>query len=80
VLAPQPFEDPLGRALVVNLGIEGGLQVWVASDTIVVLGFACVGMSIGQMIRLRLSPAAFSIRLFAALLFLDLYLVACSVV
>ena len=27
VLAPQPFEDSLGRALAVNVGIEGRLQV-----------------------------------------------------
>jgi hypothetical protein len=44
--------------LAVNVGIEGGLQVSMASDTIIALGLGCVGMWIGQMIRLRLSPAA----------------------
>lgn len=67
-------------ALAVNVGIEGGLQVSKASDTIVALGLACVGMWIGQMIRLRLSPAAFRGWFFAALMLLGLYLVARSVV
>jgi len=67
-------------ALAVNVGIEGGLQISKASDTIVALGLACVGMWIGQMIRLRLSPTAFRGWFFAALLLLGLYLVARSVV
>ena len=57
-------------ALAVNVGIEGGLQVSMASDTIVALGLACVGMWAGQVIGLRLSPAAFRGWFFAALLLL----------
>lgn len=67
-------------ALAVNVGIEGGLQVSMASDTIVALGLACVGMWIGQVIRLRLSPAAFRLGFFAALMLLGLYLVVRTVV
>jgi uncharacterized membrane protein YfcA len=67
-------------ALAINVGIEGGLQVSMSSDTIVALGLACAGMWIGQVIRLRLSPAAFHTWFFAALLLLGLYLVVRSVV
>jgi uncharacterized membrane protein YfcA len=65
-------------ALAVNVGLEGGLRVSMASDTIVALGLACVGMWVGQIIRLRLSPAAFRRGFFAALLLLGLYLAARS--
>lgn len=61
-------------ALAVNVGIEGGLQVSMAGETIVALGFACTGMLIGQSIRLRLSPAAFRRWFFVGLLLLGLYL------
>ena len=64
----------------VNVGIEGGLQVSMASDTIVALELACVEIWIGQVIRLRLSLAAFRGWFFSALLLLGLYLVARSVV
>jgi len=67
-------------ALAVNVGVEGGLQVSMGSDTILALGFAFVGMWIGQVIRLRLSPAAFRGWFFAALLLLGLYLIVRSVV
>lgn len=66
-------------ALAVNVGIEGGLQVSMASDTIVALGLACIGMWIGQVIRLRLSPPAFRRGFFTALLLLGLYLALRSV-
>jgi uncharacterized membrane protein YfcA len=67
-------------ALAVNVGIEGGLQVSMASDMIVALALACVGMWIGQAIRLRLSPAAFRRGFLAALLLLGLYLAVRSLV
>jgi uncharacterized protein len=67
-------------ALAVNVGIEGGLQVSMASDTMVALGLACAGMWVGQVIRLRLSASAFRRWFFAALLLLGLYLAARSMV
>ncbi len=66
-------------ALAVNIGAEGGLQVAMASDTIVALVFACGGMWLGQHIRLRLSPAMFRRCFFSGLLLLGLYLIARSV-
>jgi uncharacterized protein len=67
-------------ALAVNVGIEGGLQISMASDIGVALGFACLGLWIGQVIRMRLSPATFRRWFFLALLLLGLCLVARSVV
>lgn len=65
-------------ALGVNVGVEGGLRVGMASETIVALGLACAGMWIGQIIRTRLSPAVFRKWFFTGLLLLGLYLVARS--
>ena len=67
-------------ALTVNLLIEGGLQLSLASDTLTGLALACVGMWLGQAIRLRLSPAAFRRSFYAGLLLLGLYLAARSAV
>lgn len=50
-----------------------------AGDTIVALGLARAGMSMGQVIRLRLSLAAFRRCFFAGLLLLGLYRIARSV-
>jgi len=66
-------------ALAVNVGVEGGLQGSLAGNTVVALGLACIGMWIGQAIRLRLSPETFRRWFFAALLLLGLYLVVRSV-
>jgi hypothetical protein len=66
-------------ALAVNVGVEGGLQGSLAGSTVVALGLACIGMWIGQAIRLRLSPETFRRWFFAALLLLGLYLVVRSV-
>lgn len=65
-------------ALAVNVGAEGGLQVSIATETAVALGLASAGMWLGQVIRLRLSPAAFRKWFLAGLLVLGLYLVARS--
>jgi len=67
-------------ALAVNLVIEGGLQLSLASDALAGLTLACVGMWLGQAIRLRLSPAAFRQSFYAGLLLLGLYLAARSAV
>jgi uncharacterized membrane protein YfcA len=67
-------------ALTVNLVIEGGLRLSLASDTLTGLALACVGMWLGQAIRRRLSPVAFRRAFYAGLLLLGLYLVARSAV
>lgn len=63
-------------ALAVNVGLAGGLQLAIATETILALVFACLGMWLGQVIRLRLSPIAFRRWFFAGLLLLGLYLTA----
>ncbi len=65
-------------ALAVNVIADGGLRVSMATETMVALALACVGMWLGQLIRLRLSPAAFRKWLFVGLLLLGLYLIARS--
>jgi uncharacterized membrane protein YfcA len=65
-------------ALAVNVGLEGGLRVFPVSETLVALALACVGMWIGQALRLRMSPATFRRWFFAGLLLLGGYLVAQS--
>jgi uncharacterized membrane protein YfcA len=67
-------------ALAVNVSIEAGLRLSLASDTVVALAISCVGMRLGQSIRQRLSPAAFRRWFFAGLLLLGLYLVVRSAV
>ncbi|MDG4577302.1 MAG: sulfite exporter TauE/SafE family protein [Defluviicoccus sp.] len=66
-------------ALAVNVGVEGGLQPSMALDTIAALALACVGMWVGQTVRLRMSPAAFRRWFFAGLLVLGTYLIFRSV-
>jgi uncharacterized membrane protein YfcA len=65
-------------ALAINVGLEGGLQVSMADDTVVALTLACVGMWVGQGIRLRISPKAFRTWFFVGLLVLGVYLAARS--
>jgi uncharacterized membrane protein YfcA len=67
-------------ALTVNLAIEGGFQLSLASDALTGLTLACIGMWLGQAIRLHLSPRAFRQSFYAGLLLLGLYLVARSAV
>jgi uncharacterized membrane protein YfcA len=67
-------------ALAINVGLEGGLQLSEAVDTITALALACVGMWIGQAIRLRMSPTAFRRWFFVGLLLLGIYLIVQSAV
>ena len=67
-------------ALALNVGLEGGLQLSKAIDTITALALACVGMWIGQTVRLRMSPTVFRRWFFVGLLLLGIYLVAQSAV
>jgi len=66
-------------ALAVNVAAEGGLKVSLAATTTAALALACLGMWIGQIVRLRLSPALFRRCFFVSLLLLGLYLAARSV-
>jgi uncharacterized membrane protein YfcA len=61
-------------ALAVNVGLEGGLRISMANDTVVALALACGGMWVGQAIRLRISPKAFRTWFFVGLLVLGVYL------
>jgi uncharacterized membrane protein YfcA len=67
-------------ALAVNVAAEGGLRLSNAPEMLVALGVACVGMWIGQALRLRLSPIAFRRVFFTGLLFLGVYLAARALV
>jgi uncharacterized membrane protein YfcA len=65
-------------ALAINVGLEGGLQLFLVNDTLVAVALACVGMLIGQALRLRMSPMTFRRWFFAGLLLLGSYLVVQS--
>jgi uncharacterized protein len=67
-------------ALAFNVAFEGGLRLAMASDTFVALVLACVGMWLGQAIRLRMSSTTFQRWFFAGLLLLGIYLMVQSVV
>jgi uncharacterized protein len=67
-------------ALAFNVAFEGGLRLAMASDTFVALVLACVGMCLGQAIRLRMSSTTFQRWFFAGLLLLGSYLIVQSVV
>lgn len=67
-------------ALAINVGLEGGLQLSNAIDTIAALALACVGMWIGQAIRLRMSPTMFRKWFFVGLSLLGIYLIVQSAV
>ena len=66
-------------ALAINLALEGELRLAIASETIAGLALACVGMWIGQTVRLRMSPADFRKWFFIGLMVLGLYLAVRSV-
>jgi uncharacterized membrane protein YfcA len=61
-------------ALAFNVAFEGGLQFAMARDSFVALVLACMGMWLGQAIRLRMSSTTFQRWFFAGLLLLGLYL------
>jgi len=66
-------------ALAFNVAYEGGLRLAMAGETVVALLLACVGMWLGQAIRLRMSSTAFQRSFFAALSLLGIYLIVQSV-
>jgi uncharacterized protein len=63
-------------ALAVNLASAGALGFSIAGTALAALVMACVGMWIGQAVRLALSPATFKRIFFVGLLLLGLYLSA----
>jgi uncharacterized protein len=65
-------------ALAANLAAAGALGVSIAGAAFNALVMACVGMWIGQALRLALSPATFRRIFFVGLLLLGLYLAARS--
>jgi uncharacterized protein len=67
-------------ALAFNVTFEGGLRLAMARDSCVALVLACVGMWLGQAIRLRMSSTTFQGWFFAGLLLLGIYLMVRSVV
>lgn len=67
-------------ALAVNLTLAGTFNASVAGMTVGALGAACIGMWVGQRLRLRLRPATFQRWFFVGLLSLGIYLIARSAV
>jgi uncharacterized membrane protein YfcA len=65
-------------ALAINVALEGGLQLAMASATVVGRALACAGMRIGQAIRVRMSAATFRRLFLVGLLLLGVYLAARS--
>ncbi len=63
-------------ALAVNVTAAGALDGAVAPTTLTALAVACIGMWVGQAVRLRLSAALFRVCFFTGLLLLGLYLAA----
>jgi uncharacterized membrane protein YfcA len=63
-------------ALAVNVTAAGALDVAMAPMALAALVVACVGMWIGQAVRLRLPPATFRMCFFSGLFLLGLYLAA----
>jgi uncharacterized protein len=66
-------------ALAVNLASAGALGVSIAGAALSTLAMACVGMWIGQSVRLSLRPATFRRCFFVGLLMLGAYLAGRSV-
>jgi uncharacterized protein len=62
-------------ALSVNLAFAGALKIGVAAPTLTALVMAGLGVWIGQILRLRLSPELFRRCFFFGLLLLGLYLI-----
>jgi uncharacterized protein len=66
-------------ALAVNLASVSALNLSLGPASIGALAVACIGMWLGQILRLRLQPATFRLIFLLGLLALGLYLVARSV-
>jgi len=66
--------------LAMNHGMAGALTPAIASPTLTAAALACVGMGIGQALRLRLRPTIFRRWFFVGLLLLALYLIVRSMV
>jgi hypothetical protein len=66
-------------ALAVNLASVSALNLSLGPASLGALAVACVGMWLGQMLRLRLQPATFRLCFLVGLLALGVYLVARSV-
>ena len=66
-------------ALAVNLASVSALNFSLGPASLGALAVACVGMWLGQMLRLRLQPATFRLCFLVGLLALGVYLVARSV-
>jgi len=67
-------------ALAVNVAAEGGLRMPIATETFAALALSCAGMWLGQLLRSRMSPAAFRQAFFIGLLLLGVYLAARALV
>lgn len=63
-------------ALAVNLTTAGAFNLATAGPGLAMLAMAAIGMWLGQELRARISPAAFRVWFFIALLALGLYLLA----
>jgi uncharacterized membrane protein YfcA len=63
-------------ALTVNLAADKALSSGLAGPALGALGMAALGMWLGQVLRLRMSPLTFRRCFFAGLLVLGLYLAA----
>lgn len=86
VLQKEEFVQSLGLsftvstlALAVNIGSEGEIGLAMAAGSLVGLGAASAGMWLGQILRGRLSAAAFRKTFFLGLLVLGIHLAARSV-
>lgn len=67
-------------ALAVNVAFEGGFSAGISAANLGAVATACLGMWIGQKLRLRLQPEKFRVIFFAGLLVLGLYLFARAVI
>jgi uncharacterized membrane protein YfcA len=67
-------------ALTMNLAFVGALKTSTAGPAIGALAMACVGMWIGQAVRLRMQPATFHRWFFVGLQLIGVYLIVRSVI
>ena len=67
-------------ALTVNLAADNALGAGLAGPALGALAMACIGMWLGQVLRLRMSPATFRRCFFIGLLLLGAYLAVRSLI